>query len=57
MTIMTSWSFAIPVASLITGCGAIIVKSIIKNIHLRLTRSGELDVTMSSPVIPGFSCV
>ena len=55
MTVLTSWTFVIPVASLITGFGAIIVKSIIKSIHLRLTRSGELDVTMSSPVIPGFS--
>ena len=55
MTILSSWSFVIPAASLITGFGAIIVKSILKSIHLRLTRTGDLDVSMSTPQIPGFT--
>ena len=38
--VLHSYTFVIPASALITGCASILVKSLIKSIHLRLTRAG-----------------
>ena len=47
-----SYSFVIPTAALVTGCASILVKSLIKSIHFRLTRAG---VEMTAGEIPPFN--